>query len=135
MTPTVEYVESKIKFFNDLVFGSCLPPIPVKLSRARTYLGRVQFRVRRNLFGRVTGCTDFLMRISVAYDFPERELEDVILHEMIHYYIAWKGLRDKSAHGPLFRSYMNRINRDFGRNVRISYKAAQTDFIKDHERR
>ena len=125
MTPSVEYVESKIKFFNDLVFGSCLPPIPVKLSRARTYLGRVQYRARRSLSGGVTGYSDFMMRISVMYDFPERELEDVILHEMIHYYIAWKGLKDKSAHGPLFRSYMDRINRDFGRNIRISYRIAR----------
>jgi len=123
MIPTVEYVQKKIGEFNTLVFSSCLPPIPVKLTKARTFLGKVQYKRKRNLFGKVSGNTDFLMRISVMFDLTEKEQEDVILHEMIHYFIAYKGLRDTSTHGKLFRKYMEQINHDFGRNITIRHKA------------
>lgn len=124
MTPTAEYVESKIGEFNALVFGSCLPPISVKLSKARSFLGRVEYRKKRSLFGRKPDNLQILMRISTAFDLPEREQEDVIIHELIHCYIAFKGLRDSSTHGRLFRSMMERINREYGRNVTVSHKMA-----------
>lgn len=88
MTPTVTYVESKIREFNDLIFGSCLPPIPVKLSHARTFLGKVQYRRKRGISGGFAGNTDFLMRISTMFDLTE----------------------------------MDRINREFGRNITVSYR-------------
>lgn len=124
MTPTVEYVESKIGEFNDLVFGSCLPPITVRLSHARSFLGRVQYRRQLSLFGRRPAGTDFVMRISTEFDLPENEQEDVILHEMIHCYIAFKGLKDTSTHGKLFRECMSRINSEFGRNITVSHRMA-----------
>ena len=124
MTPTVEYVESKIREFNDLVFGSCLPPVTVRLSHARSYLGRVQYRRQLSLFGRRPASTDFVMLISTEFDLPENEQEDVILHEMIHCYIAFKGMKDTSTHGKLFREWMCRINSEFGRNITVSHRMA-----------
>lgn len=124
MMPTVEYVESKIREFNDLVFGSCLPPVTVRLSHARSYLGRVQYRRQLSLFGRRPACTDFVMYISTEFDLPENEQEDVILHEMIHCYIAFKGMKDTSTHGQVFREWMCRINNEFGRNITVSHRMA-----------
>ena len=56
---------------------------------------------------------------------PEREVEDTIIHEMIHYYIGYNKLEDASAHGPLFLGIMNEINRKFGRNLTVSHKSTQ----------
>jgi len=105
MTPTVEYVQSKIGEFNALIFSSSLPPISVKLSKARSYLGKMQYKKKKNIWGRVSGNTSFLMRISTMFDLSESEQDDVIIHEMIHYYIAYNGIRDNSAHGKVFRQY------------------------------
>ena len=124
MIPTVTYVEDKIREFNALIFSSCLPPIPVKLSRARTFLGKVEYRKKKNVFGKFSGNTDFLMRIITMFDLTEREQEDVVIHEMIHYYIAYKGLKDSSTHGKLFREWMDRINADYGRNITVRHKTA-----------
>ena len=52
----------------------------------------------------------------------EAEVEDIIIHEMIHYYIAYNKIADTSAHGRVFRELMNGINERFGRHVRISHK-------------
>ena len=41
---------------------------------------------------------------------------------MIHYYIAYKGIRDSSAHGKIFRSLMSVVNTRHGRHVSVSVK-------------
>lgn len=45
-------------------------------------------------------------------------LEDRIIHEMIHLYISQMGINDTGVHGLVFRNMVERINRDYGRNVR-----------------
>jgi len=122
MIPTLEYVYEKFDEFNALIFDSELPPIPVKLTRARTFLGKIQFRKKRSLFGRTVRYSDFVMRISTMFDLPEKEQEDVIIHEMIHYCILYKNLRDASAHGAIFRKYMSEINSQYRRHITIRHK-------------
>ena len=45
------------------------------------------------------------------YDIPEVEFQNVLLHEMIHYYIAVNHFKDDSVHGTMFRSIAQRINK------------------------
>ena len=45
------------------------------------------------------------------------------IHEMIHYYIHFNGIKDTSAHGKVFRQMMNDINQRFGRNITITHKS------------
>lgn len=117
-----EYVQRKFDEYNALIFESCLPPIPVRLSRARTYMGKLQYTKKRKVLGSGFACSNFLLRISTSFDLPENEQDDVIIHEMIHYYIAFTGKRDTSTHGKLFRSMMADINARFGRHITISRK-------------
>jgi len=93
--------------YNDLCFEGNLPPIPFKLVKARTFLGKY---------------TRDCIRISTSFDLTERELEDVVIHEMIHYYIAFRRLRDTSPHGVVFRRIMGTINEEFGRNITVRYR-------------
>lgn len=120
MIATVPYVQERVEHFNRLCFGGVLPPIPVKLYRAKSYLGKVCYKYRRGFFGRILSYEDFVLRISTFYDLDEAELEDIILHELIHYYIAYKGIRDTSTHGREFRRLMKTINSQFGRHITIS---------------
>lgn len=108
MTATEEYVRSKYQEFNRLFFEGRLPAVPIKLSRSRSALG--QFR------------HDGTLCISTRFDLPENELEDVIIHEMIHCHIAVFGPRDRSAHGPVFRRMMQEINSRYGRHVSVSHR-------------
>ena len=41
---------------------------------------------------------------------------------MIHYSIAYTGLKDTSSHGIVFRGMMDKINRTFGRHITISVR-------------
>ena len=122
MQPTVDYIQSRFDAYNTRYFGGTLPPIPIKLSHARTFLGKVTFvRHRTWLFGSVRN-EKFVLRINTRFDLPEELIEDTILHEMIHYYIAVNQIRDTSAHGRLFRREMKRINAEGNRHITISYR-------------
>lgn len=123
MIPTIPYIEAKFDEFNKLIFGSELPRIPIVLGSATRVVGAFSCKVRRNFWGKKE-YFDLKLRFSKKFDLPENELEDVIIHEMIHYYIHFKNLKDKSAHGPLFKNLMNQINKTFGRKISIRHKGA-----------
>jgi len=124
MKTTIPYIEQKFGEFNRQMFGGKLPKIPVELSDAKTFLGQCVYKKRRKPFGK-TELYDFRLRINARLDMPEREVEDTIIHEMIHYYIGYNQLQDASAHGPLFLGIMNEINRKFGRSLTVSHKSTK----------
>ncbi len=126
MKATIPYVEKKFEEFNQLMFDGKLPKLPIELSDAKTFLGLCVYKKRRTLLGR-TECCDFKLRISTRIDLVEAEVEDIIIHEMIHYYIGYNNLKDSSAHGRVFRHIMNTINEKFGRHIKISHKLTKEE--------
>ena len=132
MTATLPFVSDCFERFNKLCFDGALPPIPISLGRSKSTLGQIRYRKVPRAF-RQPALTDFRMIISTRFDLPEEELEDVIIHEMIHYYIGWKNLRDTSTHGKVFREMMEGINSRFGRHITVSHHltAAQREELID----
>ena len=124
MKPTVPYIEAKFDEFNALMFGGKLPKIPVALSHAASYVGLCTYKTRRRLLGKPEPY-DFKLRISTRFDLPEQEVEDTIIHEMIHYYIRLNGIKDTSAHGKAFRQMMTDINRTHGRHITVSHRTTK----------
>lgn len=121
MKPSVSFVEKKFRQFNTLMFGGRLPEIPVLLSDASRFVGKCEAKFRRNPDG-VVEYYDFRLRMNTRLDMSERDLEDVIIHEMIHLFIMWNGLHDSSPHGKIFKALMESVNKTFGRNLTISLK-------------
>ena len=122
MVPTIEYIQARFDEFNGLYFNGALPSLPIKLSNARTFLGKLCYKKQRKwLFGPYN-YSDFVLRINMRLDMSEELLDDTILHEMIHYYIAVNQWRDTRTHGQLFRREMKRINETGGRHISISYR-------------
>lgn len=120
MKATLQYARDKFRLFNGLYFSSELPEPTFALSAARTYLGQFSCRRSRRWLSFRAVPSDFTIRLSVRYDLSERELQSVLLHEMIHFYIAYKGIRDTSAHGRVFRSMMDALNTCHGWSITIS---------------
>lgn len=136
MKPTLTYIETKFDEFNRQLFGGQLSRPPIQLSNAKSYLGLCVCKKRRTLLGR-TVCYDFRLRFSTRLDLPESEVEDTIIHEMIHYYIGVNQLRDTSSHGQLFRQMMNDINERHQRHVTIRHRTTseQRQQLTDTRRR
>ena len=105
--------------FNEQYFDSVLPLPRLALSRSRTRLGSMSCkRVTRLLRG--TKFSDFTIRLSNYYDLSEREFQNVLLHEMIHYHIAYTGVKDSSPHGVVFRRKAEVFNRKYGWNIKVT---------------
>lgn len=126
MVATKPYVEACFERFNREIFRGELPPIDIRMSNAKGFLGKLCFRRTRSFFGQEK-YSDFCLRINTRIDLPEAELEDTVIHEMIHYYIALRGIRDTSAHGMEFRRLMTHINRTYGRHVSISHRTTAVE--------
>lgn len=118
MTLTVDLLRTWFGQFNAAYFGGVLPMPRLALSGARTRLGTMACKCTR----RLTGCvySDFVIRLSTYYEQTEREYQQTLLHEMIHYYIAYNRLPDTSAHGSTFRAMMRRLNSQYGWHITVS---------------
>lgn len=132
MIATKPFLEERFATFNALCFDGALPPVPLRLGRAVRSLGSCTYKKRKHLFGR-TEYYGFAIRVSTRFDLPENELEDILLHEMIHYEILVNQRQDTSAHGRLFRARMKEINERFGRHITVSHRqtALQSCIVTD----
>lgn len=108
MLPTTDLLATWFDDFNARYFRGELPRPHLRLSKARTRLGSFSCRGKRQLLRTVY--TDFTISLSIYYDCEEKEYQTVLLHEMIHYYICYKGIRDTSPHGEMFQRMMLAIN-------------------------
>ena len=122
MIASVPFVQKTFDHFNALCFDGGLPAVPIVLTKAGTFLGKMEYKSRYGLFGIVSSHYDFRLKISTGFDLPQEELEDVVIHEMIHYYIAYRNLRDSSVHGETFRRIMDTINRKYGRHITVRHR-------------
>lgn len=55
--------------------------------------------------------------ITDYYDFTEGQFKDIMVHEMIHYYLAYFGLDKSCSHGRKFKKMAKRLNQSFNLNV------------------
>lgn len=122
-----KFLEKAFEKFNRLIFKNPLPWPEMHITPARSFMG--QFKVVRTGFMRKT--ESYHLTLSNRYDLPENVLEDIIIHEMIHFYIHIARLRDTSSHGDVFRKMMTEINRCFGRHVTISHRCTREQLDSD----
>jgi len=63
--------------------------------------------------------TLYNFRISMTdyYDFTPKQFEDILVHEMIHYYLAYFGIDKSCSHGREFKKMAKRLNQTYGLNI------------------
>lgn len=119
-----DFLEERFHYFNHLIFNGKLSPIPFHInhgvSRA-AYIRSLRIPTMRG-----AKYCKFQFHASDALDLPKSQLEDIILHEMIHYYILSHGIEDTSPHGHIFRKMMKSINESYKRHITISIRRDKT---------
>lgn len=118
MIVTVVWMAAHFDRFNAEYFDARLPRPEFVLSRARTRLGQMSCK-RAVRWGRVH-LYDFRIAMTTYYDMTERQAQNVLLHEMIHYVITYTGLKDTSSHGVVFRGMADNLNRKYGWNIQTA---------------
>jgi predicted SprT family Zn-dependent metalloprotease len=58
-----------------------------------------------------------VLEISKRYNYTESQLRDIMVHEMIHYYLAYTGKDIKMKHGKEFEKMANHLNKKYGLNI------------------
>ena len=132
MIATIDYVERKFKEYNEQMFEGKLKPLPFKLTTARTFLGQVRCFREKNPDD-TWHYMNFQFNISTKVDLPEREVEDTIIHEMIHYYILSNQIQDTGPHGEIFLRIMKEINVKYNRNLSVTHKTTEKEKDQDTE--
>lgn len=57
------------------------------------------------------------IEMSDNYDYLDNQFKDILLHEMIHYYLAYVGLDVQGLHGEQFLNMANEFNRKYHTNI------------------
>ena len=129
MRASLEFIEERFERFNREIFGNALPKPLIHISSARSFMGQFKCESRRSLFKKSK--ETYHITLSVRYDLDENVLEDVLIHEMIHFLIRFKNIKDSSSHGLQFRKLMNEINRTFGRHITVSHQCTKAELASD----
>lgn len=130
MRATLDFLEERFDRFNHDIFRGALPRPNMHVTGARTFMG--QFKTERHKPSFIKRATEiYHLTLSDRYDLEETVLEDVLIHEMIHFLIRYKKLRDTSSHGPQFRKLMNDINHAFGRHITVSHRCTESELASD----
>ncbi len=115
MEITTEIIVEKFRAYNRLYFNRELPMPQIRLLKSyRTcgYFSCKKIIGRRMLRGQ-------RLEISCYYDWQEDALRDVIVHEMIHYYLAVKHIDNDLTHGEEFLKMAKEMNSRHGMNVSV----------------
>lgn len=111
MIITISEIENQFNKWNDTIFGGELPKPSFELMQTKRTLG--QFKWRKIGWDKL----GYTIRISTYYDRPIESYIDTIVHEMLHYYIKFKGIRDTSSHGRIWKEKAAEISRKYNLTI------------------
>jgi hypothetical protein len=101
--------------FNEEYFSGVLPIPNFKISHSYKTLG--YFHCEVDDFGNTS---DETIEISGNYDFTESQVRDVLVHEMIHYYLLYMGIDKKCKHGKEFKKMCKEFNSKYNMNLSVT---------------
>ena len=99
---------------NRKYFNGSLPTPKYGLMNSLKYLAR--FKCNRDKKGKHPIKWQQIL-FSDCFDFPEDAFHTLMVHELIHYYIKWNGIKDNRTHGKVFMAMANEINEKYGLNI------------------
>jgi len=105
-TVPLMFSDCNIKYFDKK-----LPTPKFDIIHSKTILGRFQYRRDKNRIKRQK------IMMSDYYDYSEKDFKEILVHEMIHYYIAYNGINDNGDHGKKFFEIADELNKKYDLNI------------------
>lgn len=97
--------------FNQDYFGNLLPMPYIKIRHSVNTLGYFSY-MQNEMFG-----TTETLEISDVYEYTSNQLRDIVVHEMIHYYLYYIGEDVRLKHGKSFMRMARQLNQSYGLHV------------------
>ena len=108
------------KVFNDCnkkYFNHKLPMPEFGLINKTNTLARFEYRKNKGKSKSRKPLEYKKIFFSDCFDFDESDFVEIMVHEMIHYYIAWNGIKDNGDHGKKFMEIANELADKHGLNI------------------
>ena len=97
--------------FNHDYFGNTLPMPYIKIRHSVNTPGYFSY-MQNEMFG-----TTETLEISDFYAYTSNQLRDIVVHEMIHYYLYYIGEDVRLKHGKSFMRMARQLNQSYGLHV------------------
>ena len=110
-------IKEKFNEYNKLYFNSELPKCEIKIKSAYRYYGLFECKDHEK-YKKATFKT---ITISDLYDYTDENLKNILVHEMIHYFLIEKKklFHDSIKHGPEFQKMAKEFNEKYNLNIKI----------------
>jgi hypothetical protein len=112
VVPNIYNVMWLFNEYNKAYFGGVLPRPRFALVHDRRTLGKFTCG-----FDEENEVDDPEILISDCYEYTETRLRDILVHEMIHYYLAYTQQDVYITHGRAFKRLANEFNSKYGTNI------------------
>lgn len=98
--------------YNTMYFGGVLPFPKLKIRHSFRTLG--YFSCEYDSYGNMF---NECIEMSDNYDYTDSQFRDILVHEMIHFYLAYMGIDTRCSHGSEFRKMASEFNTKYGMNI------------------
>ena len=97
--------------FNEDYFGNMLPMPYIRIRHSVKTLGYFSYQYD------VPFGESETIEISDFYDYKPNQLRDILVHEMVHYYLYYTGEDLKLKHGKAFKKMAKQLNKTYGLHI------------------
>ena len=105
MEVTKEQIRYMFRNYNEKYFDNTLPMPDIEISNSFKHFGLFTSEIEDNTT--VNPC----IRISGQYDYKPTQIRDILIHEMIHYYLTYNGVEINELHGKEFNRLAKMFNK------------------------
>lgn len=120
MIATIENMSEKFREYNKLYFNNSLPLPKFEIMHTYKESGYFMFQKEKGK-SRIKYKKIFM---TDYFDFTEEMYRNILVHEMIHYYIAFNHIEDDDAHGKEFTKIANELNTKYGLKITDTINAS-----------
>jgi hypothetical protein len=106
--------------YNKLLFDNELLDIPLNWDKSKKHAGVVKYKtetINRKIYN-----SDIKLFISTFFEKSYQDVINILIHEMIHVYLAQNNINDTSMHGVKYMKKLEEINNQ-GYNIPLSENA------------
>ncbi|CCY83196.1 sprT-like family protein [Prevotella sp. CAG:1185] len=121
--PTEKDIFNRFYEYNSSFFQNKLPIPFFVIIHTRKTIGRFTCDYSEN-----GDIKNPIIEISDRYEYTETQLKDIIIHEMLHYYLYYTHQNETQEHGKRWKQLAFFFNEKFGTNIQIK---TDTNFIKE----
>ncbi len=99
--------------YNEEYFGGILPIPNFKIRHGWQTLGYFHYDLDAPLG------TSETIEMTDFYDYTQDEFRNILIHEMIHYYLYYIGEDTRVRHGKAFKRMAKEFNQAYGMNITV----------------